>query len=295
MFSPKSRRNLLNIIFFVGPALLILIGFGVIPIFYNFIMSLFETDLISPSVFVGLKNYEVLFRDPVFQQSVKNNILLVIGSLIAHLLLALFLSNILFNKFKGNNFFQSVFFLPSVVTGVAVGLTWTFIFSSRFGLLNSILETVHLEQFQRSWLADKDTAMLGIIIAVMWQYVGYHVVIQLAAMRNIPSELYEAAAIDGASKWRQFTDITLPLIKPVLRVDAILIVTGSLKFFDLVYVMTNGGPNHATEVLSTYMFYQGFRTLKYGYASAIANILLLLCVLAIVLINVSFQSNDNEA
>jgi len=295
MFSPKSRRNLLNIIFFIGPALLILIGFGVIPIFYNFIMSLFETDLISPSVFVGLKNYEVLFRDPVFQQSVKNNILLVIGSLIAHLLLALFLSNILFNKFKGNNFFQSVFFLPSVVTGVAVGLTWTFIFSSRFGLLNSILETVHLEQFQRSWLADKDTAMLGIIIAVMWQYVGYHVVIQLAAMRNIPSELYEAAAIDGASKWRQFTDITLPLIKPVLRVDAILIVTGSLKFFDLVYVMTNGGPNHATEVLSTYMFYQGFRTLKYGYASAIANILLLLCVLAIVLINVSFQSNDNEA
>jgi len=295
MFSSKSIRNLSNITFFVGPALLILIGFGVIPIFYNFIMSLYETDLISPSVFVGLKNYEVLFRDPVFQQSVKNNILLVIGSLIAHLFLALLLANILFDKFKGNNFFQSVFFLPSVVTGVAVGLTWTFIFSSRFGLVNSILETVHLEQFQRSWLADKNTAMLGIIIAVMWQYVGYHVVIQIAAMRNIPSELYEAAAIDGASKWRQFTDITLPLIKPVLKVDAILIITGSLKFFDLVYVMTNGGPNHATEVLSTYMFYQGFRTLKYGYASAIANILLLLCVLSIVLVNVSFRSNDNEA
>jgi len=295
MFTSKSIRNLSNITFFVGPALLILIGFGVIPIFYNFIMSLYKTDLISPSVFVGLKNYEVLFRDPVFQQSVKNNILLVIGSLIAHLFLALFLANILFNKFKGSSFFQSVFFLPSVVTGVAVGLTWTFIFSSRFGLLNSILETVHLEQFQRSWLADKNTAMLGIIIAVMWQYVGYHVVIQLAAMRNIPSELYEAAAIDGASKWRQFISITLPLIKPVLKVDAILIITGSLKFFDLVYVMTNGGPNHATEVLSTYMFYQGFRTLKYGYASAIANILLLLCVLAIVLVNVSFRSNDNES
>jgi len=294
MFSSKFRRNLPNIIFFVGPALLILIGFGVIPIFYNFIMSLYETDLISPSKFVWLKNYEVLFQDPVFQQSVKNNILLVIGSLIAHLILALFLANILFNKFRGNNFFQSVFFLPSVVTGVAVGLTWTFIFSSRFGLLNSILETVNLEQFQRSWLADKNTAMFGIIIAVMWQYVGYHIVIQLAAMRNIPSDLYEAAAIDGASGWRQFTDITLPLIKPVLKVDAILIITGSLKFFDLVYVMTNGGPNHATEVLSTYMFYQGFRTLKYGYASAIANVLLLLCVLAIVLVNVTFRSDDSE-
>ena len=117
-------------------------------------------------------------------------------------------------------------------------------------------------------------------------------VIQLAAMRNIPAELYEAAALDGASKWRQFTDITLPLIKPVLRVDAILIVTGSLKYFDLVFVMTRGGPNHATEVLSTYLYYEGFRTLKYGYASAIGNILLLLCVLAIVLSNLVFKSKD---
>jgi len=114
-------------------------------------------------------------------------------------------------------------------------------------------------------------------------------------MKNIPGDLYEAAAIDGASKWRQFTYITLPLIKPILAVDAILIITGSLKFFDLVYVMTLGGPNHATEVLSTYMFYQGFRTLKYGYASAIANILLLLCVLAIVLVNVSFRPDNQKS
>jgi raffinose/stachyose/melibiose transport system permease protein len=292
MISLKSGRNFSNIIFFVAPALLILIVFGLIPIVYNFIMSLYQTDLMSPSVFVGLRNYEILFHDWVFQQSLKNNILLVCGSLIAHLVVALFLANILFAKLRGTNFFQSAFFLPCVITGVAVGLTWTFIFNSEFGMVNKILEILNLAQFQHQWLADKDTAMLAIIIAVMWQYVGYHMVIQLAAMRNIPGELFEAAALDGASKWRQFTDITLPLIKPVLRVDAILIITGSLKYFDLVFVMTHGGPNHATEVLSTYLYYQGFRTLKYGYASAIGNILLLLCVLAIVLSNLIFKKDD---
>jgi raffinose/stachyose/melibiose transport system permease protein len=292
MISLKSGRNFSNIIFFVAPALLILIVFGLIPIVYNFIMSLYQTDLMSPSVFVGLRNYEILFHDWVFQQALKNNIFLVCGSLIAHLVVALFLANILFAKLRGTNFFQSAFFLPSVVTGVAVGLIWTFILNSQFGMVNKILEILNLAQFQHQWLADKDTAMLAIIIVVMWQYVGYHMVIQLAAMRNIPGELYEAAALDGASKWRQFTDITFPLIKPVLKVDAILIITGSLKYFDLVFVMTRGGPNHATEVLSTYLYYQGFRTLKYGYASAIGNILLLLCVLAIVFSNLVFKSDN---
>ncbi|MCB0486671.1 MAG: sugar ABC transporter permease, partial [Flavobacteriaceae bacterium] len=257
-----------------------------------FVMSLYQTDLLSPGVFVGLKNYEILFRDPVFIQTIKNNILLVCGSLIAHLLLGLFLANILFNRFKGNSFFQSVFFLPSVVTGVAVGLTWTFMYSSRFGLVNSILDLLHLAQLKHNWLSDKDTAMLAIVITVMWQFVGYHVALQLAAMRGIPGELYESAAIDGATGWQQFFRITLPLIRPVLRVDAILIITGSLKFFDLVFVMTRGGPNHATEVLSTFLYYQGFHNLKYGYASAIGNVLLFLCVLAIVLSNIVFRSDD---
>jgi raffinose/stachyose/melibiose transport system permease protein len=113
-------------------------------------------------------------------------------------------------------------------------------------------------------------------------------------MKNIPASLYEAAAIDGASRWRQFTSVTLPLIKPILKVDSILIITGSLKYFDLVFVMTGGGPSHASEVLSTYMYYQGFRTMKYGYASAIGNVLLLLCVAAICLCNVAFKSEKIE-
>lgn len=288
----NRRQKFTHITLFVAPALLVLVAFGLLPIIFNFIMSLYRTDLMSPSVFVGLRNYEILFRDPIFLQSLKNNILLVIGSLVAHLLLGLLIANILFTNLRGTSFFQSAFFLPSVVTGVAVGLTWTFIFNSEFGMVNSILEILNLEQFQRQWLADENTAMFAIIIAVMWQFVGYHVVIQLAAMRGIPEDLYEAAAIDGASRWRQFLSITLPLIKPVLAIDAILIITGSLKYFDLVFVMTGGGPNHASEVLSTYIYYQGFRTLKYGYASAMANILLLLSALAIIVSRLVFRSDD---
>ncbi len=161
-------------------------------------------------------------------------------------------------------------------------------------MVNNILEILKLAQLKHQWLSDENTVMFAIIIVVMWQYVGYHIVIQLAAMRNIPTSLYEAAAIDGASKWRQFTSVTLPLIKPVLRVDAILIITGSLKYFDLVFVMTGGGPSHASEVLSTYMYYQGFRTLKYGYASAIGNILLFLCIVAICLSSAVFKSKKIE-
>ena len=203
------------------------------------------------------------------------------------------MSTILFNKIKGANFFQSIFFLPGVVCGAAIGLTWTFIYNSEFGLVNRILDVLKLANLKHQWLSDENTVMLAIIVVVMWQFVGYHMVIQLAAMKNIPSSLYEAASIDGASKWVQFTKVTLPLIKPILKMDTVLIITGSLKYFDLVFVMTGGGPNHGSEVLSTYMYYQGFRTLKYGYASAIGNILVLLCVAAIFVSNYVFKSKDD--
>ena len=129
------------------------------------------------------------------------------------------------------------------------------------------------------------TVMMAMIIVVMWKFVGYHMVIQLAAMRSIPAELFEAAKIDGASMWQQFTKITLPLIKHVIRIDVVLIITGSLKYFDLIWTMTKGGPNHASEVMATYMYNMGFRTLKFGYAGAIGVVLLILCVAVIWLVN----------
>jgi raffinose/stachyose/melibiose transport system permease protein len=290
----KYLRSKKYITLFVAPAFLIFIVFGLAPILYNFILSLYRTDLMSPAVFIGFRNYTNLFRDTIFLQSLRNNLLMVVGSFLAHMPLALLLGSILFHKIAAGKFFQSIFFLPSVVCGAAVGLTWNFIYNSEFGMVNRILEILNLPAFKHQWLSDENTVIFAIIVVVMWQYVGYHMVIQLAAMRNIPGTLYEAASIDGASKWRQFRTITLPLLKPILKIDAILIITGSLKYFDLVFVMTGGGPSHASEVLSTYMYYQGFRTMKYGYASAIGNILLLLCVVVICLCNVVFKSESYE-
>ena len=287
----KSKKY---ITFFVAPAFVIFVVFGLLPIGYNFILSLYRTDLMSPAVFIGLKNYSNLLHDKIFLMSLRNNLLLVVGSFLAHMPLALLLGTLLFGKLKGSRLFQSIFFLPCVVCGVAVGLTWTFIYNSEFGMVNKLLELFHLAGLKHQWLSDENTVIFAIIIVVMWQYVGYHMVIQLAAMRNIPSSLYEAASIDGASRWQQFKNITLPLMKPILKVDAILIITGSLKYFDLVFAMTGGGPSHASEVLSTYMYYQGFRTMKYGYASAIGTVLLFLCAIAIGICNLAFKSEKIE-
>ena len=290
----KVLGNKKSIAVFVLPAFLIYAIFVLVPIGYNVYVSFLQTDLMSPSKFVGIKNYINLFQDKTFVGAVKNNILMVIGSLIAHLPLALFFGNILFQKIKGSHFFQTVFFLPSVICGVAVGLTWTFVYNSEFGLINKFLEMIGLGGLKQVWLADKNLALFCIIIVVMWQFVGYHMIIQIAAMKNISESYYEAAEIDGASKWVQFKSITFPLIKPILKVDAVLIITGSLKYYDLVSVMTGGGPNHATELMSTYMFYQGFRTLKYGYSAAIGVVLLLLCICSVLLSNFVFRSDRVE-
>lgn len=290
----KVLGNKKSIAVFVLPAFIIYFIFALLPIFYNIYISLFQTDLMSVPKFVGLKNYINLFHDKFFLAALKNNILMVFGSLLAHLPLALFFGHILFQKVRGSHFFQTVFFLPSVICGVAVGVMWTFVYNSEFGLLNKVLEVIGLGNLQQAWLSNKNLALICIIVVVMWQFVGYHMVIQLAAMKNIPNSYYEAAKIDGASQWVQFKSITFPLIKPILKIDAVLIITGSLKYYDLVAVMTGGGPNHATELMSTYMFYQGFRTLKYGYSSAIGVVLLILCVCSVIISNLAFKSEPIE-
>lgn len=286
----KAFGNKKTIALFILPALIIYTIFALIPIVYNIYLSFFETNLMEVNQFRGLKNYIDLFHDGTFLQALKNNITMVIGSLIAHMPLALFFGSAIHRKIKGASFFQTVFFLPSVICGVAVGLIWTFIYNGSYGLLNGFLKAVGLGRFAQVWLSNKDIAIIMIIIVVMWQYVGYHMIIQLAAMRNIDAELYEAADIDGATQWQQFVNITFPLLKPILKIDAVLIITGSLKYYDLIAVMTNGGPNHATEVMSTYMYYQAFNILRYGYSAAIGVVLMLLCILSVRISNIVFKT-----
>lgn len=289
----KVMGNKKTIALFVLPAFIIYAIFALFPIAYNIYMSLFNTDLMSGMDFIGFGNYTGLFKDRTFRHALSNNIFMVFGSLIAHMPLAMFFANAIYKKIKGSAFFQTVFFLPSVICGVAVGLTWTFIYNGNYGLLNAFLKIIGLGGLSQVWLANKDLAMFCIIIVIMWQYVGYHMVIQLAAMRNIDASFYEAEEIDGATGWQQFKYITFPMIEPILKVDAVLIITGSLKYYDLVAVMTSGGPNHATEVMSTYMYYQAFNVLKYGYASAIGVILMVLCIMSVGISNTVFRTEND--
>lgn len=279
---------------FIMPALILYTLFVLLPILNSIYLSFFQTDLMSRQSFVGLKNYRNLLNDKFFLKAVRNNLLLVAGSLIAHLPLALLFGNALFKKIRGSKFFQSVFFLPSVICGAGVGLLFNMVYNSEFGIINTLLDFLNLGSLKHAWLSEEKTVMIALIIVVMWKFVGYHMIIQLAAMKAIPQSLFEAARIDGASSMQQFFNITLPLIKHVIKIDVILIITGSLKYFDLVWSMTKGGPNHASEVMATYMYYQGFRTLKFGYASAIGAVMLVMCMVIIWLVNRAIRTEKIE-
>ena len=286
----KLLKKKKYILLFVGPAFLIYAVFGLVPIIYNIFISLYRTNLMGNSTFVGIRNYVNLLQDQFFLKAVTNNLKFVAGSYIAHMVIALAVSNILFQKIRGSKIFQTVYFMPSVMCGTAIGLLWSFIYHPNFGLINTFLKAVGLEKCTNMWLSNEKTVIPCLIIVTMWQFVGYHVVIQLAGMKNIDETLYEAAAIDGASRWKQFTKITFPLMKNILKIDSVLIITGSLKLYDLVAVTTSGGPNHASEVLSTYMYSQGFKALKFGYSSSVATVLLMLCICATVIVSLVFRT-----
>ena len=279
-----------NILLFIGPAFLVYTAFGLFPLLYNIYLSLFKTDLLQDKVFVGLKNYMNLFHDQFFQMALKNALIWTAACYIAQVGGGLLLAYILFQKIRGAHFFQTLFFMPSVICGTAIGLLWTFIYHPDYGLLNSALRAVGLEAYCHTWLSDEKTVLPALAVICMWQFIGYHMVIQLSGMKNIDPSLFEAAAIDGASKWQQFTQIILPLLKNILKIDSVLIVTSCLKTYDIIAVTTSGGPSHASEMLVTYMYSQGFRSLKFGYSSAIAVILLILCLAFTGLIHRLFAS-----
>ena len=189
----KVLSNKKTVAIFILPSLILFAVFVLIPIIYNVYISLFQTDLMGTKNFVGLRNYMNLLNDQYFLKALKNNAMLVVGSLIAHLPLTLVFGNFIFTKISGSKFFQSVFFLPSVICGAGVGIMFKMIYNSEFGLVNALLDLLHMPQFKHSWLNEEKTVMFAMILVVMWKFVGYHMVIQLAAMRSIPGELYESA------------------------------------------------------------------------------------------------------
>lgn len=284
------------IIFFLLPALIFFVLIVFLPIFISGYYSTLNWDGLNKPVFIGLDNYIELFTKTTggFVLSLKNSFLFVLVSVFIQLPISLFLALVLANGVKGEKFFLNVYFIPVIISTVVIGQLWMKIYNPDYGLLNSFLKSIGLGSMAKPWLADPNTALGASFVPTLWQYVGYHMLLMYAAIKSIPTDIYEAAKLDGASGVKMAFKITIPLIKPMLKVCVTFSVIGALKIFDLVYVLTNGGPNHASEVPSTLLVNNIFVRSMYGYGSAIAIFIIIECLIFTGIIQKFFKVDDVE-
>ncbi|SFM12456.1 raffinose/stachyose/melibiose transport system permease protein [Gracilibacillus orientalis] len=281
----KKNKDTWAIIGFIAPAFIIYGVYVIYSIFMTFYYSMFDwTGIDANMVFLGLENYVRLFQDGVFWTSIQNNFLLVIASLFTQLPIGLIMALLLFSPIKGMRLFRSVYFMPFLMSTVAIGILFIFIYEGNYGLLNAVLGAIGLESLQTAWIGKESTAIWAVIATVCWQFAPFYMILFRATIVGIPEELYEAADIDGASGWQRFKSITLPLLMPIIITSAILSVIGSLKYFDLIYVMTGGGPNNSTELMATYMYKQTFTNFNMGYGSSISFSMFIIALIVTVFI-----------
>lgn len=270
---------------FVLPALAIYLFYFLLPIPLSTYYSLFQWDGLSPLTrFRGLENFRRLTEDHTFWLSLTNNLKLVGFSMIIQLPAGLILGLIVTSRLRGIGAFKLLYFLPMTISAVAIGITWGFIYEPTYGLLNTILRRIGLGDWTQAWLGQRNLAFGAVVATISWQYIPFYMVIFSAALAGIPKDLIESAYIDGASGFQSFVYITLPLLKPTVRTAAVLSLTGSLRYFALIFVMTSGGPNHASELMATYMYKQAFTNFKMGYASSVAVVMFLISIILTVLI-----------
>ena len=236
--------------------------------------------------YIGLQNYKELMADPIFWGALKNNLLLVVFSLVIELPLAFVIAYTLRNlSRRWAGFFRGVYFIPSVLSLTVVSLLWTMIYNYQWGLLNKGLGTIGLESLQKGWLGEPRYALYAVFFVVIWIYVGYYMVLYMAGLNAIPNNLYEAATIDGANKWQSLYYISIPLMREIIKATVLMSIIGSFKYFDLVFIMTQGGPFRSTELLATYMYERAFAARKMGYGATIAIMILIVALIATIIQN----------
>ncbi|EOR25346.1 sugar ABC transporter permease [Cytobacillus oceanisediminis] len=261
---------------YVLPALLLILILIYIPIILTGYYGLMDWDGIGAKTFIGLDNYIQLMKDKMFWTSTYHSVLLAVFSAIS-LIAYLVISLILASKIKGAGLLRKIYLIPMLLSSVAIAQLWLKIFDPTNGMLNKLLEMFGVVNTP-IWLADPNLVLYSIFIPIVWQYAGFYIIIYYAALKGVPDEIIEAAKIDGATPFQIAYKIKLPLIAPVIKVTIVLAIVGSLKYFDLIYVMTGGGPNGASEVMASYMYKEAFKTYNFGYGSAIGFALLVICL-----------------
>ena len=291
----KLYSNKLTILLFILPALVLFLGILIAPIFMSGYYSLFDWKGFGEKTFIGLENYTELFTSNSigFVRALGNSLLLALLSVVVQLPVALGLALLLGKGRKGERGFLSIYFIPVLISTVVIGQLWLKIYNPSYGLLNSALRAIGLEKWALIWLGDVKTALGAAFVPTLWQYVGYHMLLMFAGIKSVPLEYREAAMIDGATEGQVNRYIVIPYIKPILKISTIFAVTGSLKSFDLIYVLTNGGPLHATEVPSTLMISMLFLRNRYGMGSTIAFLLIILCFAFAIIIGRIFKDKED--
>ena len=257
---------------FILPSAVLFLIFMIIPIFMGFYISLTNYDGFKTMDFIGIKNYANMFSDSYFTISLKNNVVYALTTVPGTIVLSLLLAVAVNRGLRGSGFFKTVFFFPYITSNVAVGIIWSLLFNPNSGPINNFLRGIGISS-PPGWLLSTQWALPAIIIVSIWKNSGYYMIIFLAGLQSISKELYEAAEVDGAGGLTKFFRITLPLLSPTTFLVVILMTISSFQVFDLINIMTEGGPGRATNVLVYRIYQEGFKYTHFGYASAMAYFL----------------------
>lgn len=269
IFKRKRTREILLIAFFLAPSLIIFTLYRIIPLVWNGVLSFQFWSPYKPAEFAGLYHYqEMLFYDDVFWQVLLNTVIFMLSAPLG-IILALGIALLVNAPIKGRNLYRTIVFMSYPVMTVAVGIIWQWLYNEKVGLINYILMRLGIIDQGIPFLESFNLALPCVIVASIWQVVGFYMIVLLTGLQSIPPSLYESAAIDGASSWQRFRRITLPLIRPSIFICIVIGIINSFTNFDLVFVMTQGGPGHATDLLVTYIYDAAFKLSKFDYAAAL--------------------------
>ena len=286
----RKRRETFIAYSFLLPNFIGFLVFTLIPIVFAIVLSFCEWDGNHPIEFVGLENYINLKSDARFSAAFINTILYCLGHIPLTMVCSLGLAILLNKKIKGRNIFRTMSFFPYVASLVAVAVVWNMLFHPQMGPINMLLNHILNipPESLPGWAADKDWAMITVVLFSVWKNMGYYMVLYLAGLQNIPSDLYESASLDGATGWQKFRYITWPLLAPTTFFVLVMMTIASFKVYDIIYMLTQGGPGTSTLVLVYHIYNTAFVNGKYGYASCISMVLFLL-VVAVTLVQFSWE------
>lgn len=269
--------------FYILPAFFVFFLFKGYPTIYNFYLTTFSWDGVSPTKeFVGLLNYFTMFDDYIFRRAVVNNGIYVGVTVVTEVGGGLLLALLLNMGLRGSPILRLLAFAPFMVPVVAVGILWALILDPYVGILNHLLHSIGWGGLAKPWLGDSSTALISILLVSFWRFVGFNMMLFYGGLQRIPRQLYESAYIAGASRWQCFRHITVPLLRETTTVVTLYCIIGGINMFDLFWVMTQGGPAHSTEILSTWAVLQAFKYFKMGYGATIVVVVLVLCMIATV-------------